>query len=393
MTMLPQKPKPTKLETKPSMARPTDREFTKPEQSQPLGLVWIKCALPTLSLGLEKILKAYAAHVHQGQKPPASDPASLIILFCSSAEDVASEVEHLRALAPNAPRVVVFGLSVDLQLARSALKAGASGFIHAGMSPQQIVRALSVASEGEAVLPRELLNQLVKEQSQADLSVLTPRQLEILELVAEGESNAQMAHRLFLSENTIKQHLSRAYKTLGVKNRIQAARLFQQKQPRSATRRNMMQPRLTEAEFTSTERERRSKMSYVLLVEPHHVLRQALACSLDGEPDFEVSVQASSLAEVRTSTSLEEIDVAVAEILLPDGNGTDLIREIESHRIPVVVMTSSSSAAHVQAALEAGANEVLGKDASFEELVEAMRRGAGNGRARLPSPERRSGAP
>ena len=367
------------------------------DQPKPLGLVWIKCPWPTFSLGLEETLKAYAAHVHQGHKPPTGGPASLVILCCSSAEDVASEVEHLRALAPTSapPGVVVFGLSVSLQLARSALKAGACGFIHAQMPPEQIVRALLVASEGEVVLPRELLEHLVNEQSQADLPALTPRQLEILELVAEGESNAQIADRLFLSENTIKQHLRRTYKTLRVKNRTQAVRLFRQKQPSSATRRrNMMQPQPTEAEFTSTERERRSKMNRVLLVEPHHVLRQALACSLDGEPDFEVSVQASSLAEMHTSTSLDEVDVAVAEILLPDGNGTDLIREVESHRIPVVVMTSSSSAAHVRAALEAGAEEVLGKDVSFEELAEAMRRAAtGNGRARLPFPERRSGAP
>ncbi len=399
MTTLPQEPELHRLETQPPIARPTDLEPMNLDRAKPLGLVWIKCPWPTFSLGLEETLKAYAAHVHQGQKPPPTgDSASLVILFCSSAEDVASEVEHLRALAPtNAPSsVVVFGLSVDLQLARSALKAGACGFIHAQMPPEQIVRALLVASEGEVVLPRELLNQLVKEQSQAEhLSALTPRLLEILELVAEGESNAQIADRLSLSENTIKQHLRRTYKTLRVKNRTQAVRLFRQKQSRSATRRNMMQPQPTEAEFTSTERERKSKMNRVLLVEPHHVLRQALACSLDGEPDFEVSVQASSLTEMHTSTSLDEVDVAVAEILLPDReDGAELIREIGSHRIPVVVMTSSSSAAHVRAALEAGAEEVLGKDVSFEELVEAMRRAVvGNGRARLPFPERRSGAP
>jgi DNA-binding NarL/FixJ family response regulator len=216
-------PEPAKLETDPPVARLlADSE---PEQPEPLGLVWIKCPWQTLSLGLEHTLKAYAARVQQGHEPPLDGSASLIILYCSSAQDVASEVEHLRAMAPNAP-VVVFGLSVDPRLVRGALKAGASGFIHAEMPPEQIVRALLVASEGEVILPRELLSHLMEERSQADLSALTPRQLEILELVAEGESNAQIARRLFLSESTIKQHLSALYKILGIKNRVQARKLY-----------------------------------------------------------------------------------------------------------------------------------------------------------------------
>ena len=214
--------------------QPTEPEFTNSEQSElPLGSIWIKCAWPTFSLGLEQVLKAHATHVHRGQKPPVGDSASLVIFFCLSAkDDVASEVEHLRALAPNTSSVVVCGLSADLQLARSALKAGARGFIHVGMQPEQIVRALLVATMGDVVLPRELLNHLLlKEQSQGDPLALTTRQREILELVAEGESNAQIASRLFLSESTIKQHLRSAYKILGVKNRTQAARLFRRNNP------------------------------------------------------------------------------------------------------------------------------------------------------------------
>jgi DNA-binding NarL/FixJ family response regulator len=170
--------------------QPTEPAFMKSEQPElPLGLVWVKCASPILSLGLEEVLKAHAAHVHRGQKPPAGDSASLAVLFCSRAEDVAWELKHLQALAPNTPSVL-FSFSVDPQQARSALRAGARGFIDAQMTPEQIVRTLSVASEGDVVLPRELLNHFVKEQSQqqGDLPGLTSRQWEILKLVAEGES-------------------------------------------------------------------------------------------------------------------------------------------------------------------------------------------------------------
>ena len=59
----------------------------------------------------------------------------------------------------------------------------------------------------------------------ADLTVLTPRQREIMGLVCEGLSNAQIAKRLFVTESAIKQHLQTAYKSLNVRNRVQAAKL------------------------------------------------------------------------------------------------------------------------------------------------------------------------
>ena len=62
-------------------------------------------------------------------------------------------------------------------------------------------------------------------ESSANLDILSHRQREILELVVEGFTNAQIAKRLFLSEYTVKQHLRAAYKLLGVSNRTEAAKL------------------------------------------------------------------------------------------------------------------------------------------------------------------------
>ena len=123
---------------------------------------------------------------------------------------------------------MLFGRSEDLSLARASLRAGAKGFVHAQMAPQQVVQALSVAAKGEVVLPRNLVKDLVvgEEEAPASLGELSVRQLEILELVCEGLSNAQIAKRLFLSESTVKQHLRRVFKALGVQNRTQATRLL-----------------------------------------------------------------------------------------------------------------------------------------------------------------------
>ena len=186
------------------------------------------CQQPIIAVNLERILKE-EAWSHREQSEPEEGIPSSIVLCANTAEGLSEGVERVREPYPDAP-VLVFGPGPDLPLARVALKAGARGYIHAGMKPDQLVRAFKVASDGEIVAPRKLLEYLVAEGTAtgetANLDALSPRQREILGLVAEGLSNAQIAKRLYLSESTIKQHLRATYKILRVKNRAQAARLF-----------------------------------------------------------------------------------------------------------------------------------------------------------------------
>lgn len=200
----------------------------RPEDA-PMGLVWLKCRQQEVScLGLDKAL-GMAARLHKGEEAPAGDPdreSPSAVICLPSVEDVTPEVKSARALAPNSI-VLVLALSPNLRLARAALEAGASGLLHAGMRPEQILRAIRVALQGETVLPRGLLPEWLDEQRPPNLEVLlSARQREILELVAEGSPNAEIARRLFLSESTIKQHLRAAYKALGVRNRQEAAALL-----------------------------------------------------------------------------------------------------------------------------------------------------------------------
>ncbi len=192
----------------------------------PMGLVWLKCHRQQVScLGLERAL-GMAAYLHKGPEGPAGDPPSAVICYPSDEEGLAAEVESALTVAPNAV-VLVFAPSPNLRLARTALEAGASGLLHAGMRPQQILRAVRVALQGETVLPRCLLPEWLDEQRPPDLEVLlSARQREILELVAEGSPNAEIAKRLFLSESTIKQHLRAVYKTLGLRTRTEAGALL-----------------------------------------------------------------------------------------------------------------------------------------------------------------------
>jgi DNA-binding NarL/FixJ family response regulator len=194
------------------------------DNPRPLGVVWVDCPHSLVSTGLVRALEGRAI-VHQGPKPPGDVP-SCVILCANGHESLSERVEFYREQSPDSPPVVVFGAQLDLPLARDALQAGASGFVHAEMTPDQLVRAVAVASRGELVAPRELLRYVLMNDRSGDLAALSARQRQILGFVVEGLSNAEIGRRLYLSESTIKQHLRSAYKLLGVSNRTEAANLF-----------------------------------------------------------------------------------------------------------------------------------------------------------------------
>src|ERR671910_1751088 len=143
------------------------------ERSEPLGLVWIDAPRSIVSAGLVRALEK-RARVHQGVKPPGDVP-TCIVLFANSQEGLSERVEFYRELSPDAPPVVVFSPQLDLPLAHSALQAGASGFVHAEMMPDQLVRALAVAAKGELVAPRALLPFLLSEEEPAKFAALSAR--------------------------------------------------------------------------------------------------------------------------------------------------------------------------------------------------------------------------
>ena len=194
-------------------------------EREPLGLVWIDCPYPVVAAGLKEALGG-RARVHLGRATPTNHGApACAILDAEGVEGLANGIERVRGFNPDMS-VLVFSLRVDLPLARDALRLGARGFIHAGMELDQIARAVEVAAKGEIVAPRKLLEYLIANEDPADLGALTVRQREILDLVAEGSSNAEIAKRLFLSESTVKQHLRAAYKVLGVSDRKEASKLL-----------------------------------------------------------------------------------------------------------------------------------------------------------------------
>jgi len=195
-----------------------------PRAAKPLGLVWVVTSYPLVAAGLEKALED-KADVRIGGNSVAGSPSCVVLYADGVKEGFVDEMRRVRELYPGVP-LLVFGPRLDLALAWAALKNGTDGFVHAAMDREQVVRAVEVAQKGELVAPRQLLRYLLSQDETPDDLVgrLSPRQREVVEMVGEGLSNAEIAGRLYLSESTIKQHLRAAYKLLGVRNRIQAAK-------------------------------------------------------------------------------------------------------------------------------------------------------------------------
>jgi DNA-binding NarL/FixJ family response regulator len=200
----------------------------KTSAAKPLGLVWV--LTPSYSItteGLKKILEG-KAYVHIDGESCAGSPSCVVLYAGGGLEESCLEgMERIRERYPGVP-LLVFGSQLDPGLACAALKNGADGFVHAQMDPAQVLRAVEVVQRGELAAPRGLLGYLLSQKENPNLGDLTARQREILEMVVEGLSNAEIAGRLYLSESTIKQHLRAVYKELGVRNRTEAAKTMRE---------------------------------------------------------------------------------------------------------------------------------------------------------------------
>ncbi|WP_127500527.1 response regulator [Actinoplanes solisilvae] len=130
-----------------------------------------------------------------------------------------------------APRVIML-TTFDLdQYVYEALTAGASGFLLKDVTPEQLVGAVRLVRDGDALLAPAITRRLVQRFAQPaagppaihrDLAALTPRELEVLGLLAHGLSNAELAARLHLSEATVKTHVARILAKLDLRDRVQA---------------------------------------------------------------------------------------------------------------------------------------------------------------------------
>jgi DNA-binding NarL/FixJ family response regulator len=132
----------------------------------------------------------------------------------------------------DAPKILML-TTFDLdEYVYEALRAGASGFLLKDTPPEQLVSAIHVIADGDALLSPSITRRVISEfvkgngpKPQAQfprLQDLTARELEVMKAIARGLSNAEIAKELFVSETTVKTHVARILMKLGLRDRVQA---------------------------------------------------------------------------------------------------------------------------------------------------------------------------
>src|SRR5262249_13426503 len=110
-----------------------------------------------------------------------------------------------------------------------ALKAGAGGFLLKDLRPEDLARAVRTVAAGETLLAESVTRRMIERfvrrphpDEQPELAELTTREREVLELIARGRSNAEIGAELFLTEATVKTHVTHVLRKLGLRDRVQA---------------------------------------------------------------------------------------------------------------------------------------------------------------------------
>ncbi|MEE9447802.1 MAG: response regulator transcription factor [Arenicellales bacterium] len=123
--------------------------------------------------------------------------------------------------------VIIVSASEEAETVRSAIQAGASGYIYKSYSLKQIHDAVAMVNQGEVHIPDEIDGSVTDHEHQdldaiAKISSLTPMQLKVFLFLSEGLMNKQIAAEMDISEATVKAHVTSIYKKLGVRSRTQA---------------------------------------------------------------------------------------------------------------------------------------------------------------------------
>lgn len=126
-------------------------------------------------------------------------------------------------------RVVMFSVSNHEDDVISALKRGADGYLLKDMEPEDLLRSLHQAAAGQVVLSEALTPVLAaslresRPSSERDVQQLTPRECDILKLIAQGLPNKMIARKLMITESTVKVHVKHLLKKMKLKSRVEAA--------------------------------------------------------------------------------------------------------------------------------------------------------------------------
>lgn len=152
-----------------------------------------------------------------------------------------SGVQLVRELAPRLPstKIIMLSTSASDRNVADSIRYGARGYLTKDLSPEALARSVRAADAGELVLPRKLAAQLIarmtwrgrpeQDEDAAPEERLTPREQDVLRLLAEGMADRDIAAALTISRRTVETHVSTILRKLGVANRAEASRRYRER--------------------------------------------------------------------------------------------------------------------------------------------------------------------
>jgi DNA-binding NarL/FixJ family response regulator len=130
-------------------------------------------------------------------------------------------IKQLRQRMPSAHVIVLTTYDTDNEVL-SAIEAGATGYLLKDAPREELIRAVRAAHRGESVLSPSVAGRLMGRARRPATDAISPRELEVIKLIAGGANNREAAAKLFVSEATIKTHLIHVFEKLGVRDRAAA---------------------------------------------------------------------------------------------------------------------------------------------------------------------------
>jgi DNA-binding NarL/FixJ family response regulator len=154
-----------------------------------------------------------------------SDTRADVIVVDIDSDDVDGAVEYFRTCCPGA-RICLLSMYTQPELMQRCLSAGADGYVVKDSSLQELLAAIKTIGDGSSYVDPRVAATLLRRRAPAHLpytNQLSPRETDIIRLIAQGLSNRDIGQRLVLSEKTVKNHVSRIFSKLHFTARSQAA--------------------------------------------------------------------------------------------------------------------------------------------------------------------------
>jgi DNA-binding NarL/FixJ family response regulator len=197
-------------------------------------------SLPTVMLvddhtmlrqGLRRSLETEGIHVvaeasngNEAVRLALLNKPSVVLMDVSMPQVDGIEATRMLMAADGRQRVVILTMHIDRDVIERAMKAGAVGYMTKDSSVKEVVLAVKLAANGDRILSPRLAEVMLQEGKTVDAagSILSPREEELLQHIADGLATSEVASKMFISQKTVKNHLASIYEKLQARDRTQA---------------------------------------------------------------------------------------------------------------------------------------------------------------------------